>query len=62
VTGTQDNEEQRHSAFSRFLMSLPDRVALAADLGVPVTCPDPGTEHGRKLLATLGVEIEKPRP
>ncbi len=38
----QDNVDQRHSVFSRWIMALP--------------------EHGRKLLAALGVELEKPQP
>jgi hypothetical protein len=45
------------SAFRVFLQGLPDDIARAARRGQPITCPDPGTDHGRRLLRTLGVEI-----
>lgn len=38
---------------------LPDLVALAAERGLPVVVDDPGTEHGRALLTTLGVEVHE---
>lgn len=45
------------SAFRVFVQGLPDEIARARERGQPITCPDPGTEHGRALLRTLGVEI-----
>lgn len=48
------------SGFRLFLQSLPDAIELARERGQPVTCPDPGSEHGRALLRTLRVEISEP--
>ena len=60
MTELNEWEHLRQSDFSRFLMSLPDEIERARERGLPIRCPDPGTEHGRKLLLALGVEIEKP--
>ena len=48
------------SAFRAFLLSLPDQVAEAERRGQPIVVDDPGTEHGRRLLDTLGVTIAEP--
>lgn len=45
------------NGFRRWLRDLPDEVARSAAAGRPITCPDPGSEHGRALLRTLGVRI-----
>jgi hypothetical protein len=45
------------NAFREFLRGLPDAIERARERGQPIVLPDPGTEHGRRLYATLGVEI-----
>lgn len=47
--------------FRSWLLSLADEIARVSDLtGKPITSPDPGTDHRRKLLEALGVEIDPP--
>ena len=45
--------------FRAWLFELPDLIASAKELGLPIVVDDPGTEHGRALLTTLGVEIHE---
>lgn len=39
---------------------LVDLIELARLEGRPIVVDDPGTEHGRRLLETLGVTVRKP--
>lgn len=53
--------ESRLAAVQALLPMLPDLVAARAAAGEPIVVPDPGTEHGRRLYETLGVELEPPK-
>lgn len=44
--------------FQEWLLRLPDLVAAAREAGTPIVADDPGTEHGRALLGTLGVYVD----
>jgi hypothetical protein len=59
---SRKGEPAGSSAFRSLLHCLADEVALASERGMPIILPDPGTEHGRALYRTLGVEIEPPSP
>lgn len=48
------------SGFRAWLDTLKDRVADSRERGLPIRVPDPGTEHGRRLMEALGVELEEP--
>lgn len=53
--------QQAQTPFRRWILTLPDQIAQVNEyLDEPISCPDPGTEHGRALLQTLGVEITEP--
>lgn len=41
---------------------LRDVLHAMRDDGHPLVMPDPGTEHGRRLYVTLGVEIDRAEP
>ncbi len=55
-----EHARSRTSPVNRLLLDLPYLISRQEQLGVPVTAEDPGTEHGRRLLLTLGVTI-RPR-
>ncbi len=50
-----------------WLQTIPDEVAWAEQHGQAIVVPDPGTEHGRRLLRTMGAwivesQIERVKP
>lgn len=56
-----------HSPFWEWTRDLPDAIARSADRDMPIVVPDPCTEHGRRLMRTLGAylaefQIERLKP
>lgn len=48
------------TAFRAWIQDLPAQIAAARERGQPVIVEEPETEHGRRLLQTLGVELTAP--
>ncbi len=48
----QPRSDQR----AEWLRDLPNRIASSAANGHPIVVPDPGTEHGRRLIHALGAQ------
>ncbi len=55
-----ETARSRTTPINRLLLDLPYLISRQEQLGAPVIIDDPGTEHGRALLLTLGVTI-RPR-
>jgi len=43
-----------------WLRLLPDLIAESEGRGMPIIVDDPGTEHGRALLKSIGVKLREP--